>query len=302
MTKQEEEPKEVKKKGQEDLEKDTKVEKLVIGDLYDPKKKAEAEKFFRSKDFQETDQKIKKFFRDFSDRLKSFGPAKNFTSETDIKKKNTGKIVIPEFTKYPKLIDYIQDSPKHKKHLILVNGKKSNAIKISWEISEKINEIYPTFYLDNSEKCIVLKYLDLISYDKLAAIAPALIGRECLFVAVASSIKVLRSLPPSFLHICKVFDLETGKFLDKPGKTSDKIVKHLSGKRKWHKISDEKFMDVYMSAKRALKKRGIFEPGVDAILKRMTNIFRDKHKFKTTFLGIRKEYYNRGIHLCKSDK
>ncbi|MCP4990623.1 MAG: hypothetical protein GY928_32655 [Colwellia sp.] len=145
--------------------------------------------------------------------------AKKILALESNKKKEIGKRKqILEFTNYLDLIDYIQDYPKHKKNLILVSEEKSKAFRISGEISEIMIEIYPVPAYKESVRCVVLEDLSLQSYDSLAGIVPELIGREFLFIAVASSIEVLYSLPPSFLHICKVFDLETSKFLDTSGK------------------------------------------------------------------------------------
>ncbi|MCP4368893.1 MAG: hypothetical protein GY797_12380 [Deltaproteobacteria bacterium] len=128
-----------------------------------------------------------------------------------------GKTQIPKFTKYLDLIDYIRDWPKHKKHLILVGGKKDEAYNISKEIAIQIDRVYPGPHPEYS-RCVLANDLNNASYDLLVEVVLELIGSEVLAITIANCVDVLHSLPLCFLRICKVFNLDTSKFLDAPGK------------------------------------------------------------------------------------
>ncbi|MCP4987724.1 MAG: hypothetical protein GY928_17205 [Colwellia sp.] len=155
--------------------------------------------------------------------------------------------VIGELKEYPELNDYIQNWFTHKKHLVFVNGKNGEAYDIGDKISILISGIYPyekdrikvsipkitceykypkgyTVYKRkdafkeyiNFGKCVIVDGINNKSYAPLMAYMSKLKENDILVIAIMELAE--DSLPPSFQHLCEVFDLETGKFLDKQEK------------------------------------------------------------------------------------
>ncbi|MCR4321308.1 MAG: hypothetical protein NUV74_13350 [Candidatus Brocadiaceae bacterium] len=156
------------------------------------------------------------------------------------------KVEVPDFVKYPELIDYIHDLPAHKKHLLFVNATDEETFEpMAEDISKAVNKHYnywsagepfpriPIVVISDEiakghtkirkeyalldsylyGKCLIAT-IQSEPYDYLEAAVPQMIDGNVFVIASLKPGGDIKSLPPSFLRLFKVFDLGKGRFLD----------------------------------------------------------------------------------------
>lgn len=157
-------------------------------------------------------------------------------------------ILTSPYLDYPELIDYIQDFETlgRKKHLLFINDADGKAEDLALDMAFQIDGKYPykgegrqpkipqvmtglkavggkpMVTMEDAYKkfhfigrCIVLFDIRHESYDSLKVSFPCLSKTEIVVFAFLKPGDDLNSLPPAFLHYCKIFDLRKRQFVER---------------------------------------------------------------------------------------